>query len=89
MYRFKGKHNSRITQNVLRIGSAGVFVLLICVWWWHSSYKVNSVIQVQGPLTTEELGKISWPFLHTFAATIPSRPSIEEQQEIKQFMIFL
>ncbi len=89
MYRFKGKQNSRITQNALRIGSAAVFVLLICVWWWHSSYKMNSVIQVQGPLTTEELGKISWPFLHTFAATIPSRPSIEQQQEIKQFMIFL
>lgn len=53
-----------------------------------SPIQQHSVMQ-QGPLSVGELGRHVWPYLHTFAATVPSHPNEQQQQEIKQFMQLL
>jgi len=38
------------------------------------------------PVERDVLGKHSWTLLHTMAATIPDKPTRQEQQELTQFM---
>lgn len=41
---------------------------------------------VEGGVDTETLGRATWTFLHTLAATVPQEPSQLEQSRLKRFM---
>lgn len=40
----------------------------------------------EGGVDADTLGRATWTFLHTLAATHPPNPSAEEQKRIKRFM---
>lgn len=39
-----------------------------------------------GGVDADTLGRATWTFLHTFAATFPSKPSTKESERAKRFM---
>jgi len=38
------------------------------------------------PVERDVLGRHSWTLLHTMAATVPDKPTRQQQQELSQFM---
>ncbi|KAG6801374.1 FAD-linked sulfhydryl oxidase ALR [Apis mellifera caucasica] len=49
------------------------------------SPSVNKVKRNDCPLDKDELGSVTWSFLHTMAAYYPNNPSEEQKSDMKQF----
>ena len=55
-----------------------------------SSLEHNGSKEIEEPsyerVDTETLGRATWTFLHTFAASFPSNPSVKEKVQAERFM---
>mmetsp|Transcript_11019 Transcript_11019/g.33794 ORF Transcript_11019/g.33794 Transcript_11019/m.33794 type:complete len:139 (+) Transcript_11019:309-725(+) len=47
---------------------------------------VDAVDELEEPVTTETLGRATWTFLHTLAASYPKKPTPVEQTRMRMFM---
>lgn len=46
-------------------------------------------VDLDGPVTKEELGRSTWTFLHTLAAQFPLKPTKQEQRDAKELMAII
>ena len=51
-----------------------------------ASYGADHPQRSDCPVNKDELGRNTWSFLHTMAATYPEKPSVEQQADMRSFV---